>query len=115
VLPTDAIGNASEQVVFQNAHAIEPAFSVAGTTDEWRDHVAALAQGNSRMVFSICVALAGPLLEPAGEDSGGFHLRGPSSTGKSTALQCSGTRVFVKRGGIWQNVLYQPTLIRSKE
>ena len=87
VLPGEAIGNAGEQVVFQNAHAIEPGFSVAGTVDEWRDNVAALAQGNSRMMFAVCVALAGALLEPTGEDSGGFHLRGASSTGKSTALK----------------------------
>ncbi len=85
VLPGEAIGDAGEHVVFQNVHAIEPAFSIAGTVDEWRDRVAALAQGNSRIVFAICVALAGALLEPAGEDSGGFHLRGTSSTGKSTA------------------------------
>ena len=42
-------------------------------------------KGNSRMVFALSVAFAGPLIEPAGEDSGGFHLRGVSSTGKSTA------------------------------
>jgi putative DNA primase/helicase len=87
VLPGEVIGNAGEHVVFQNAHAIEAGFSVAGTVDEWRDNIAALAQGNSRMVFAVCIALAGALLEPAGEDSGGFHLRGPSSIGKSTALK----------------------------
>ncbi len=87
VLPTEAIGRASEMVVFQNAHSVEPAFSVSGTVADWRDSVAKLAEGNSRLVFSICVALAGALLEPAGEDAGGFHLRGPSSTGKSTALK----------------------------
>lgn len=87
VLPGEAISDAGEHVVFQNVHAIEPAFSIAGTADEWRDSVAALAQGNSRMVFAVCVALAGPLLEPAGKDSGGFHLRGASSTGKSTGVK----------------------------
>lgn len=87
VLPVEAVGEASEKVVFQNAHAVEPAFSVSGTADEWRDHVAALAQGNSRMIFALSAAFAGALLEPAGDDSGGFHLRGRSSTGKSTALK----------------------------
>ena len=38
------------------------------------------------MVFTISCAFAGPLLSLVGEQSGGFHLRGPSSTGKSTAL-----------------------------
>ncbi len=89
VLPAEAVGESSEKVVFQNAHAVEPAFSVAGTADEWREHVAALAQGNSRMVFALSAAFAGALLEPAGDDSGGFHLRGRSSTGKSTALKAA--------------------------
>ena len=89
VLPTEAVGEASEKVVFQNAHAVEPAFSVAGTAGEWRKHVAALAQGNSCLILSVSAAFAGSLLEPAGEDSGGFHLRGRSSTGKSTALKAA--------------------------
>lgn len=87
VTPSGSIGNASELVVFQNKHAIEPAFSTSGSEKEWRDSVAALAQGNSRLVFSISVALAGALADIAGEDSGGFHLRGTSSSGKSTALK----------------------------
>jgi uncharacterized protein (DUF927 family) len=86
VLPGEVVGHAGEHVVFQNAHAVEPAFSISGTVDEWRTGVAALAQGNGRMVFAISAAFAGTLLEPAGEDSGGFHLRGPSSSGKTTAL-----------------------------
>jgi uncharacterized protein (DUF927 family) len=87
VVPSETIGERTEQVVFQNIHAIEPAFSTAGTVEDWRDNVATMARGNSRMVFALSVAFAGPLLEPAGEDSGGFHLRGPSSTGKSTGLR----------------------------
>lgn len=87
VVPSETIGEAEEHVVFQNAHAIEPAFSTSSTTKEWRDQVAAMAQGNSRLVFALSVAFAGPLIEPAGEDSGGFHLRGASSTGKSTVLK----------------------------
>jgi uncharacterized protein (DUF927 family) len=87
VTPAESIGQDAEIVVFQNAHAIEPAFSVAGTVDEWRASVAALAAGNSRLVFSLSVAFAGALADIAGEDSGGFHLRGSSSSGKTTALK----------------------------
>ena len=85
--PAETVGDAGEMVVFQNAHAIEPALSVAGTAETWRDSVAALAAGNSRLVFALTVAFAGTLAEIAGEDSGGFHLRGKSSSGKSTALK----------------------------
>jgi uncharacterized protein (DUF927 family) len=49
--------------------------------------VAALAAGNSRLAFAVSVAFAGPLLDVSGGDGGGFHLRGDSSSGKTTALR----------------------------
>ncbi len=76
-----------ERPVFQNEATLLPESSATGTTDEWRTEVASLAQGNSRLTFALCVAFAAPLLELTGEDSGGFHLRGSSSTGKTTALR----------------------------
>lgn len=87
--PNETIGADSELVVFQNAHALEPALSVSATALDWRNSVASLASGNSRMMFAISVAFAGPLAEIAGEASGGFHLRGSSSSGKSTALKAA--------------------------
>jgi len=87
VTPSGTIGASDELMVFQNSHAIEPACSESGTVAEWMESVAALAQGNSRIVFAISVAFAGALADIAGEDSGGFHLRGASSSGKSTALK----------------------------
>jgi len=89
VTPRASIGETGERVVFQNVHALEPAFGVSGTADEWRDTVARLAQGNSRLVFSVSVAFAGPLVNVVGEDSGGFHLRGPTSIGKTTGLKAA--------------------------
>lgn len=87
VTPTECIGQNNEVVVFQNAHAIDPAFSQSGTLDEWRNSIGRLSAGNSRLVFAISVSFAGALATLAGEDSGGFHLRGTSSSGKSTALK----------------------------
>ncbi len=87
VTPNESVGQDEEIVVFQNAHAIEPALSVAGSVEQWRETVATLATGNSRLVFALSVAFAGALAEVANEDSGGFHLRGTSSSGKSTALK----------------------------
>ena len=85
--PAETIGEVDELVVFQNAHAIEPALRVAGTVDDWRNTVAALAIGNTRLVFALSLAFAGTLANIVGEDSGGCHLRGKSSSGKSTALK----------------------------
>lgn len=87
ITPSGSIGEAEELAVFQNSHAIEPAYLESGTVDEWRDSVATLAVGNSRLVFALAVAFASALAEIAGENSGGFHLRGASSSGKSTALK----------------------------
>lgn len=87
VTPSGPIGESSELRVFQNSHAIEPAYSVSGTAEEWRNSVATLAQGNSRLTFAISVAFAGALADITGEDSGGFHFRGASSSGKSTSLR----------------------------
>jgi uncharacterized protein (DUF927 family)/phage/plasmid primase-like uncharacterized protein len=84
VTPSEAIGGEGEKVVFQSAHALAPAWAVAGTVDDWRGFVAACAAGNSRVVFSLSLAFAGSLLSIAGEESGGVHIVGKSSCGKST-------------------------------
>lgn len=105
VTPAESIGERGERVVFQNAHAIEPAFSVAGTADDWRESVARLAQGNSRLVFALSVAFAAPLANVAGEDSGGFHIRGGTSIGKSTALKAAAS--------VWGDPVAYPRLWRA--
>lgn len=105
VTPFESIGQDDEVVVFQNAHAIEPAFSSAGTVEEWRASVGRLAAGNSRLVFALSVAFAGPLANVAGEESGGFHFRGASSSGKTTALKVSAS--------VWGNPTAYPRLWRA--
>lgn len=85
----EVVGQADDIVVFQNTSALTPALSVAGTLTQWRDSVSRLASGNDRLMFALSVAFAGPLAGVAGEDSGGFHLRGASSSGKSTALRAA--------------------------
>ncbi|WP_421275621.1 DUF927 domain-containing protein [Aeromonas veronii] len=59
---------------------------VAGTLDEWRDDVAALCLGNSRLLLGTSLAFVGPLLRLTNQSSFGVHLVGPSSIGKSTAM-----------------------------
>ena len=87
VLPNDTIGgDNNEIVVFQNKHALKPAFSMSGSVVQWRENVAALAAGNSRVEFAISLGFAGAMLELAGESGGGFHCVGGSSTGKTTCL-----------------------------
>ena len=73
--------------IFQAETATLPEHSAAGTARAWRESIAALAAGNTRLVFAICAAVGAPMIELAAEDSGGFHLRGGSSEGKTTALK----------------------------
>ncbi len=105
VLPDRTIGEGAEPVIFQAETADGPGFAERGTLEGWRGGVAALAAGNSRVVFAICCAFAAPLLELAGDESGGFHLRGSSingsSSGKTTtqraAASVCGSADFVGR------------------
>ncbi|MDO8263716.1 MAG: DUF927 domain-containing protein [Gallionella sp.] len=87
VLPKETIGDSVERIVFQSDSAVENTFRSKGTPDQWRERVGILCAGNSRMVFAVACAFAGPLLRPAGMESGGFHYRGDSSSGKTTALK----------------------------
>lgn len=109
VLPHETIGETSGRIVFQTDNAMENTFRCKGTADEWRDQVGALCAGNSRLVFAVGCAFAGPLLRPAGMESGGFHFRGDSSSGKTTALKVAasvyGGASFLQRWRTTDNAL----------
>lgn len=82
------IGDPPEPLVLQrHSEAGAAAVEVAGDLDGWRREVAALAVGNDLPAFCLAAAFAGPLLDVAGEDGGGFHLFGKSKSGKTTAAQ----------------------------
>ena len=53
--------------------------------------MAAYAAGNSRLLLALSTAFAAPLIRPCEVEGGGIHLRGVSSTGKSTALAMAGS------------------------
>lgn len=85
VLPNQTLGSNGPDVMFQS-ESQSPGLRSSGTLDEWRQNVSALASGNSRLVFAISAAFLGPLLQFINAESGGFHFRGASSIGKTTAL-----------------------------
>ena len=87
VLPRETVGDDAERIVFQSDSAMENTFRIKGSPEQWRDRVGALCVGNSRIAFAVACAFAGPLLRPMGMESGGFHYRGDSSSGKTTALK----------------------------
>lgn len=58
-----------------------------GTQGNWKTNVGKLCSGNSRLAFAASVSFAAPLMRVVGIEGGGFHFRGLSSKGKTTALQ----------------------------
>lgn len=86
VLPDQAIGPNAGEVILQAGEKLDEAHSASGTLDEWKSHVAALAEGNPLLLVAMATAFAGPLLKSLGAESGGIHLVGDSSTGKTTAI-----------------------------
>lgn len=87
VLPHETIGDEVERIVFQSDAVVENTFRIRYGVQDWVQRIGRLCAGNSRMVFAVSCAFAGPLLRPAGMESGGFHLRGGSSSGKTTAAK----------------------------
>jgi putative DNA primase/helicase len=91
VLPEQAFGDTEGQlVVFQPTTPLKHAYRVSGTLKAWQA-MARLAVGNSRLVFLLSTAFAGPLLQLVGVEGGGVHLVGSSTVGKTTGLKVAGS------------------------
>ncbi|RKP56613.1 DUF927 domain-containing protein [Pararobbsia silviterrae] len=89
VLPDRTIGGTGDRTIFQTEGSIESQFKQCGSLDEWQRELAALCVGNSRLMFCVSAAFAGALLRFSGQGSGGFHLVGNSTVGKTTALRAA--------------------------
>ena len=82
VLPELVIGVAEEKVILHSNGKDRAPFNQRGTLKSWSESVGIFSSLNSRLVFSVSIAFAGPLLVLVGEDGGGW-----SRTGKTTALR----------------------------
>jgi putative DNA primase/helicase len=91
VLPGRQIGEAAERFVIQSEGAQEHPIASRGTVAQWREHVARLAVGNTRLAFAVACAFAATLVRLAEIQTGGFLLKGPSSRGKTSALWAAGS------------------------
>jgi putative DNA primase/helicase len=89
VLPDKTIGDKRGDVryVFQSEGGLENTHKQRGTVAQWRDSVAAMCVGNSRFMFFVSCAFAGPMLLPSRIEGGGFHARSTSSKGKTSILK----------------------------
>lgn len=109
VLPDAAYGAGNEVWRYESGEPAVNPFDVKGTATEWREHVASLCRGNSRLIFAVSVAFAAPLIEITRRESGGFHFRGDSSSGKTTVLRVAasvcGGRSYLEQWRATDNAL----------
>lgn len=84
IMPGENIGQGD--AILQSEAANLDDFARAGDLDGWRQQIARYCAGNPLLTMGICTALAGPLLYPTRQQSGGINLWGKSGTGKSSIL-----------------------------
>ena len=89
VLPDTVIGPKAANVAYQSGERGSDEYATAGTLAGWQAGIAAMAVGNPLLVLGICAAFAGPVLARCGQESGGIHFIGDSSTGKTTIIEAA--------------------------
>lgn len=85
VLGESRYGRGSDRLVHLGDRHAGPQFDAKGSVPEWIGRLGRYCQGNSRLVMAVCMAYAAPLLQSLRLESGGIHLVGESSIGKTTA------------------------------
>jgi len=89
VLPDTVIGPQGAGVAYQSGERGIEEYTTAGTLAGWQAGMAAMAVGNPLLVLALSAAFAGPVLARCNAESGGIHLIGDSSTGKTTAIEAA--------------------------
>lgn len=110
VLAGEVLGNAEEEELFFQCHQqLTISHTHKGSLQEWISNVAKLCIGNPLLEFAVSCAFAAPLLHLLNIESGGFHLRGSSSKGKSKILEIAtsvwGNRDLLQRWNATTNGL----------
>jgi len=92
VLPDACFGvQGKDRLLLQGTVAAEHDFTTRASLEDWNREVAQYARGNTRLLVAISAAFAAPLIAQCSMESGGLHFKGPSSTGKTTALAVAGS------------------------
>lgn len=85
ILPNKVYNQSEEKLVYQSDYTLHN-FEQTGSIEDWKKKISSLCRDNTRLIFTISLALSGPLVGLLGLESGGFHFLGESSIGKSTLL-----------------------------
>jgi len=91
VLPHAIIAPAGAEPIHFDGPATALHYREKGSLEGWQRGLAALAPGNSLLTFSISLALVGPIMRALDMEGGGFHIRGASSTGKTSLGTAAGS------------------------
>jgi putative DNA primase/helicase len=101
VLPHRTHGD--RNLKFRNVEPSPEAITeIAGTLEGWKSNVAARCTGNSRLILGLGTSFAAPLLPIANIESGGFHLVGETSNGKTIVLSIAASVTGVKDIPHWR-------------
>ena len=84
ILPSGEVLGDAENLHYHGDTSQGADYQPRGSLADWQA-LAQLAQGNSRLCLALGCAFAAPLLHLLDHESGGFHLYGDSSDGKTTA------------------------------
>ena len=88
IVPSATVGDTNgSDIVFNGDEEGAPKYGQGGTLEQWQNTIGRNARHSSRVAFAVCMAFASPLLKFTSEPSGGFHLVGQSSSGKTTAIR----------------------------
>lgn len=82
-------GQEAPRIIYHGDTSQARAYTPSGTLAQWQAEIARYAAGNSRLCLALGTAFAAPLLSLLGEESGGFHIYGDSSDGKTTAAHAA--------------------------
>jgi putative DNA primase/helicase len=101
VLPHQTYGD--ENLRFRDVDPSPEAITeLKGTLQGWKDTVAARCAGNSRLILAIGSSFAASLLPIADVESGGFHLVGVTSQGKTIVLSVAASVTGLKTVSSWR-------------
>lgn len=90
ILPSGEViqsGSKDSKIIYNGDKSQAAAYQESGSLEQWQAEIAQYAAGNSRLCLALGTAFAAPLLSLLDAESGGFHLYGDSSDGKTTAAR----------------------------
>ena len=85
--PNKTYGNSEDEELLFHSDNKSP-YTVSGTFKEWQE-LSRLIEPHDLAVLAFSCAFSGQLVLPLGAESGGFHIYGSSTDGKSTVTKAS--------------------------